>query len=117
MDLRLSELFERQTELYKKHEGHWDPHEPSKGRDYLLWAFNELGEAAAILKKKGDQAVMENEHVRAHFAEELCDVLMYLIDAADCYDITGEDLSEAFEKKWRRNMGRTWAENDSLYED
>ena len=63
------------------------------------------------------KAIMENEHVRAHFVEECSDVMMYFVDMLDCYGITAEEFSEAFEKKANRNLNRTWEENNAMYED
>jgi len=82
----------------------------------ILWAIDELGEAIAIIKKKGSQAIMENESVREHFVEETADVFMYLFDMMESYGITAEEFSDAYIGKFRRNMGRDWVENDAMYE-
>lgn len=116
-DLRISDLLRYQQALLEKHKDDWQPHTPEWGRDSLLWSIDEIGEVIAIIKKKGDQAIMENEHVRAHFVEECSDVMMYFIDMLDCYGITAEEFSDAFEKKAKRNLNRTWEENDAMYED
>ena len=116
-DLRISDLLRYQQALLEKHKNDWNPHTPECGRESLLWSIDEIGEVIAIIKKKGDQAIMENEHVRAHFVEECSDVMMYFIDMLDCYGITAEEFSEAFEKKAKRNLNRTWEENDAMYED
>lgn len=116
-DLRISDMLNYQKALLEKHTGDWNPHEPKYGRDSLLWSIEEMGEVIAIIKKKGEQAIMENPHVRAHFLEEISDVLMYWIDMLDCFGITAEELSEAFEKKAHRNFNRTWEENKVMYED
>lgn len=116
-DLKMSDLLRYQRALLEKHKDDWNPHTPEFGRDSLLWCIDEIGEVIAIIKKKGDKAIMDNEHVRAHFVEECSDVMMYFIDMLDCYGITAEEFSEAFEKKAKRNLNRTWAENDAMYED
>lgn len=116
-DLRMSDMLRYQQALLEKHEGDWLPHIPENGRDSLLWSIDEIGEVIAIIKKKGDQAIMENPHVRAHFVEECSDVMMYFVDMLDCYGITAEEFSEAFEKKAKRNLERTWEENKAMYED
>lgn len=113
----LSELLEMQRALFARHAHEWSPHDPEHARNYLLWSFDELGEVVAIVKKKGDEAIMHNPAVRAHYVEEMCDVLMYLMDNADCYGITGEELSAAYRAKFARNMKRDWHENVDLYED
>lgn len=117
MDCTLSDLLKMQQALHEKHKHDWGPHDPAHARNYLLWSVDELGEVIAILKKKGDNAIMQNPSVRAHYVEEMCDVLMYLMDNADCYGITGEELSEAYTAKFNRNMQRDWHENKKMYED
>jgi len=117
MELKISEMMERQHELYIKHREHWDERIPENGRNSLLWMVDELGEVIAIIKKKGDAAIMEDEHVRAHYVEECGDVFMYFLDMLECYGISAEEFSEAFDKKWHSNMGRSWKENDTMYED
>jgi NTP pyrophosphatase (non-canonical NTP hydrolase) len=116
-DLRISDMLQYQRVLLEKHKDNWDPHIPENGRNSLLWCIDEIGEIIAIIKKKGEQAIMENEHVRAHFVEECSDVMMYFVDMLDCYGISAEEFSEAFEKKAKRNLNRTWEENDAMYED
>ncbi len=116
-DLRMSDLLHYQQALLEKHKDDWDPHIPQNGRNSLLWCIDEIGEVIAIIKKKGENAIMENEHVRAHFVEECSDVMMYFIDMLDCYGITAEEFSDAFEKKAKRNLNRTWEENNAMYED
>ena len=113
----LSDLMDMQHALFAKHKHEWLPHAPESGRSYLLWSVEELGEMIAIIKKKGDEAIVANPAVRAHFVEEAADVLMYLMDTLDCYGITGEDLSDAYAAKFARNMQRDWQENKTMYED
>jgi NTP pyrophosphatase (non-canonical NTP hydrolase) len=115
MDFTISELIAKQQKLREAHD--WDPHIPENGRNSLLWSVDELGEVIAIIKKKGDRAIIDNPVVRAHFVEEVADVIMYLCDMMDCYSITGEEFSAAYDAKWKRNMTRSWSENASLYED
>jgi NTP pyrophosphatase (non-canonical NTP hydrolase) len=95
-----------QRELQEKYAHKWDPLSPKKGRDLLLWMMIEAGEVADIIKKKGDDAIMENPEVRHGFTEELCDVLMYLNDVMLCYGITPEELKTVYLEKHKRNMGR-----------
>lgn len=113
----LSDLLEMQRVLLDKHKHDWSPHTPENARDYLLWSVGELGEVVAIVAKKGDDAIVANPAVRAHYLEEICDVLMYLMDNIDCYGITGEELSAAYVAKFERNMKRDWHENRTMYED
>ena len=94
-ELSISELMKMQRELYEKHQDSWAPHTPEFGKDSLLWMVDELGEVIAIIKKKGHDAIMEDEHVRAHYLEECSDVLMYYLDMLDCYGI-GSAKAEKF---------------------
>lgn len=113
----LSDLLDMQHALFDKHRHEWAPHDPEHARSYLLWSVEELGEMIAIIKKKGDTAIVENPAVRAHYVEEVADVLMYLMDNIDCYGITGEELSASYVAKFHRNMQRDWHENRTMYED
>ena len=116
-DLKISDMLRYQRALLELHKGEWGDHIPENGRDSLLWSVDEIGEVIAIIKKKGDTAIMENPRVRAHFVEECCDVMMYWMDMLDCYGISAEEFSEAFEKKANSNLKRTWSEVNTLYED
>ena len=71
--------------------------------------IEEIGEAIAILKKKGDQAVMQDLLVRNAFLEELADVLMYYTDVLLRYHIAPEEISEAYIRKHATNMGRNFS--------
>lgn len=117
MNFTISDLLAMQHQLYERHRGEWDDRIPENGRNSLLWSIDELGEVIAIMKKKGDTAIMENKAVRAHFVEEIADVFMYLCDMMECYGISGEEFSAAYHEKFERNMKRTWSENAALYED
>ena len=61
---------------------------------------------AEIIKKNGHTAIMETPSVRAHFVEEMADVLMYYGDVMNCFAITPEELKAAYTEKFRRNMER-----------
>lgn len=68
----------------------------------------ELFKAIRKLLKLYDQAgaaPSEEEERRAHVAEEIVDVLNYLIAIANRLDI---DLEEAFRKKNAENQRRSW---------
>ena len=94
-----------------------DDRTPEKAPLSILWSIDELGEAIAIIKKKGADGIMENETVRAHFIEEVADTFMYLFDMMNAYEISAEEFSDAFVKKFEKNMGRQWSENKIMYED
>ncbi len=107
-DLKVSEMMAMQTALWAVHSDSWSPMEPKYGRDFILWMIEEIGEAASIIKKKGDHAIMSDQDVRHAFIEEMGDVLMYYFDALLRYGITAHELSAAYCEKHDRNMGRNY---------
>lgn len=109
MDLKISEMMRLQQELFELHKDKWSPIKPEYGRQFFLWMMEEMGEAIAIIKKKGDRAIMEEPIVRAAFCEEMSDVLMYYHDILLRYNITAEEISNAYQQKHDRNMKRDYA--------
>lgn len=107
-DIKISDMMEMQTELWKKHQDTWSPMEAEYGRNFILWMIEELGETIAITKKKGDTAIMEESSVRSAFVEEMSDVLMYYIDTLLRYGVSPEELSAAYLDKHAKNMGRNY---------
>jgi len=105
-DLNFEEMQNIQRKLQEKYRGKWTPLSPETGRDSLLWLIGEAGEAAEIIKKDGDRAIMEDAEARHKFIEELCDVMMYFNDLMLCYSITPEEIREIYIDKHRRNMAR-----------
>ncbi len=95
-----------QKELQAKYFDKWGGLDPRKGRDTLLWMLIEAGEAADVIKKQGDEDIMNDPGTRSHFVEELCDVMMYFNDLLLCYDITPEELAGIYRAKHRKNMKR-----------
>lgn len=105
-DFGFLEMQRIQKELQEKYKQSWEPISPEVGKNMLLWLMIELGEAADIIKKEGNQKILEDKNVREHFVEEMCDVLMYFNDVMLCYDITVDELREIYRKKHKRNMER-----------
>ena len=68
--------------------------------------YGELAEVGDIIKKKGEQAIMEDGKTRRHFVEEMCDVMMYFNDIMLCFDISPEALENIYREKFLRNMSR-----------
>ncbi len=116
MDLQISQLMQCQRDLYQVHKDTWHPRDPERGRHHILYMIEEVGEAIAILKKKGEDRIMDDENVRAAFVEELVDVSMYFTDVLLCFGITPEEFSQAYMDKFQKNMGRNYAaEYKELY--
>ena len=105
-DLSISEMQEMQKVLQEKYFDKWGGLSPERGRSTLLWMIGEAGEVADIIKKKGDQAIMDDPEIRAHFIEEMADVLMFYNDVLLCYGIKPEELEEVYRAKHERNMTR-----------
>ena len=105
-DLTITIMQETQRELQEKYKHLWKPLCPENGKSQLLWMMIEAGEIADIIKKKGDQKIMDDPEVRQHFIEEICDVLMYLSSVMMCYDILPDQVADVFLDKHRRNMER-----------
>ena len=107
-DMKISEMMKMQLDLYEMHKDKWSPMEPQYGRNSLLWLIEELGETIAIVKKKGEELIMNDDEVRAHFVEELSDVLMYYTDVLLRYGITSEEITNAYIKKHNTNKERNY---------
>ena len=105
-DFGLNEMQEIQKQLQEKYKEKWGGLSPEIAREQLLWMLIEVGEVADIIKKSGDGQIMDNEAVRHHFIEEMCDVLMYFNDVMLCYAISPDDLKKVYLEKHRRNMER-----------
>lgn len=115
-EINFSDMRQMQLELYEANKERWDPLVPAQARNQLLWLVEELGEAIAIIKKKGEDGIMKDEAVRENFCAELTDVLMYFNDALICYGISPEEISEAYLKKHSYNMKRDYVkQNEKLY--
>lgn len=100
------EMQDIQRELQEKYKHKWGNLSPEIARNQLLWMMIEAGEMADIIKKKGDEAIVNDPDVRNHFIEETCDVLMYLNDVLLCYGIAPEELEKVYLDKHERNMKR-----------
>jgi NTP pyrophosphatase (non-canonical NTP hydrolase) len=101
-DLSFEEMQRIQKELQEKYKDKWQGISPQVARDKLLWMMIEAGEMADIIKKEGDEAIMQEPETRKHFVEEICDVLMYLNDVMLCYEISPSDLHDAYLKKHQK---------------
>ncbi|MBQ8202464.1 MAG: nucleotide pyrophosphohydrolase [Clostridia bacterium] len=106
MAMDFGDMQQIQRELQEKYQQKWGGLSPEKGRQLLLWMLCEAGEAAQLIKHKGDNAIMEEPAVRQAFIEELCDVMMYFNDVCLCYDIKPEVIEKVYHAKHERNMHR-----------
>ena len=95
----LNKMQEIQKELQEKYFEKWGGLSPEKGKVKLLWMMIEAGEVADIIKKKGDEAILDDEETRKNFIEEVCDVMMYLNDVLLCYDIKPDEVEKVYLEK------------------
>ncbi len=105
-DFGLQKMQEIQRQLQEKYKDRWSPLTPELGKQQLLWLVGELGEVVDVVKKEGDQKIMEDKDVRTHFVEEMVDVMMYFNDVMLCYGVTVEEFKQVYLEKHHRNMGR-----------
>lgn len=112
-DLQISEMLDMSYKLWEKHKDSWAPMEPECGRSFILYMIEEIGEAIAIIKKKGEEDIMNDPEVRDHFVEEMGDVMMYFMDTLNRFHISAEEFSNRYMKKFESNMGRDY---DKQYE-
>ena len=118
MDLSISQMMQMQRELFELHKEKWSPMEPEFGKDFILYMVEEIGEAIAVIKKKGSQPIMEDPEVREVFLEEMADILMYYNDILLRFHVTPEEIPEAYTEKHARSMGRDYTrEYEELYQN
>jgi len=116
-NLSINELIEMQNELQNRMKGKWRPITPENGHFSLLWMYEELGEVVAIIKKRGNNAIMDDETVRAAFVEELADVLVYYTALLTCFNVSSDEISKAFISKHEKNMCRDFIKEHATYLD
>ena len=57
-DIKISDMMNMQINLWEQNKDTWSPMEAEFGRDFILWMMEEIGECIAIIKKKGDTALL-----------------------------------------------------------
>ena len=105
-ELTMQDMQRMQKTLQQKYFEKWGGLSPEMAIQKLLWLHGELGEASDVIKKNGDDAILEDGEIRRHFIEEMCDVMMYFNDVLICYGITPEEFAEIYVKKYDTNMSR-----------
>lgn len=108
--LNIEDMLTLSKDLWEENKDKWAPMEAEYGKNFILYMIEEIGEVISIIKKKGEEEIMENNQVRAMFVEELADVMMYFSDVLNRYDISGEEFTKAYIKKYERNMKRNYVE-------
>ena len=102
----IEEILSMQKALQDKYKEKWETISPEAGKHKLLWLIGEVGEVADIIKKNGEEKVLETPELRRHLIEEMADVLMYYGDVMLCYGISESELKESYTSKFEKNMKR-----------
>lgn len=105
-EFSIDEMQKMQKMLQDKYKSKWEPICPETGKNKMLWMIGEVGEVIDIVKKNGETKVSTNPHIRKELVEEMADVLMYYNDIMLCYDITSDELKQAYCEKFQKNMDR-----------
>lgn len=109
-DLLISQMMQLSYKLWEKHKETWSPMKPEYGKNFILYMIEEIGESIAIIKKKGEQKIMDDPAVRDRFIEEMGDVMMYYMDVLNRFNISAEEFSNIYRKKFNSNMERNYKE-------
>lgn len=112
-DLSFGEMMEMQKNLWKKHAHEWSPMTPAYAKESMLWMIEEIGECIAVIKKQGDQKIMEDPAVRSAFLEEMGDVLMYFNDVLLRYGCAPKEIAGAYVKKYEKNIHRNFTQDNT----
>ena len=105
-NLDIEEALLMSKELWEKHKDSWWPMQPEHGKTYILYMIEEIGEVISIIKKKGETEIIENSEIRTRFIEEMCDIMMYYSDVLNRFEVSSEEFSEIYRKKFEKNMRR-----------
>ena len=102
----IDEMMEMQRKLADHYQNPNETPAPELGPKKTLWMVGEVGEVIDDQKKHGFKAIMQGGKVRAHFVEEMADVLMYYNEILMCYGISSDELRNAYIEKFEYNMKR-----------
>lgn len=105
-DFSIDEMQEMQRNLQDRYRDKWEPICPDTGNNKMLWMIGEIGEVIDIVKKHGGIEASTNLNLRKELVEELADVLMFYNDILLCFEITSDELKQAYREKFKRNMER-----------
>ncbi len=80
LSIDIKEKLNMSHELWEKHKDKWPPMTPEHGKTFILYMIEEIGEVISIVKKKGEDQIMNDPEIRKRFIEEMCDIMMYYSD-------------------------------------
>ena len=101
-DFSINEMSDMQKRLQDKYKDKWEKISCETGKNKLLWMIGEIGEVIDIVKKNGDLAACNDVELRKQLVEEMADVLMYYNDVMLCYDISADELKQAYTDKFEK---------------
>lgn len=107
-NLDVEKMLKMSKQLWEINKENWLPMEPEYGKIFLLYMIEEMGETISIIKKKGDGEIMINPQIRERFIEEMSDILMYYCDVLNRFDISAEEFSAVYMKKYEKNIKRNY---------
>jgi hypothetical protein len=110
-DISMAEMLQMQMDLWKKNSKTWEEMSPKQARNMMLWMVEEIGEAIAIIKKKGEEEIMVDPKVREKFLEEMVDVMMYFNATLLRLNISSEEFANKYEEKQNFNMNRNFQQD------
>lgn len=110
-DISINKTLEMSKELWEENKEKWSPMTPEYGRDFILYMIEEIGEVISIVKKKGEDKIMNDPEIREHFIEEMCDVMMYYSDVLNRFDVTSEEFAHKYYEKFHSNMKRNYTKD------
>ena len=105
-DFSINEMLDMQKRFQNHYQDKWEKNSYEAGKNKLLWMIGEIGEVIDIVKKNGGLAACKDVELRKHLVEEMADVLMYYNDIMLCYDISADELKQAYTAKFDKNMTR-----------
>ncbi len=111
MSLNMDDMIKMQKDLWQANKDKWASMDPEHGKTFVLYMIEEIGEVISIIKKKGEEQIMNEPEVRTRFIEEMGDVLMYFTDVLNRFDVTADEFSEIYRQKHIKNMGRNFIED------
>lgn len=107
----VEEMLKMSKQLWEINKENWLPMEPEYGKIFLLYMIEEMGETISIIKKKGEEQIMNNPQIRERFIEEMSDILMYYSDVLNRFEISDEEFSEVYMKKYEKNTKRDYVKD------
>ncbi|MGT2866246.1 dATP/dGTP pyrophosphohydrolase domain-containing protein [Streptococcus fryi] len=102
----VEQMHDLQKQMHEQHKNKWQPNTLATGQDKLMWMLGEVGEVIDILKNATPETIVQTPELRAHFVEEMVDVLMYYNDVLLSFGISPQELEDAYRQKVDKNMTR-----------